>query len=215
MSLQILNPERGLIFRIIHRDGLSWCLDNGVHCRNSDVWDPNFVSIGNADLIQKRHRRAVPHAPGGTLSDYVPFYLTPSSIMLMNVETGYNGVPRIASDDILFLISSLEKLDACGVKYLFTDRHASLETAKFYDNRDGLSQIDWKILRERDFARDMNDLGKKERYQAEALVYKHVPVEALLGIGCRSAGAATFAETHVESRKLDLPVRTRTSWYFR
>jgi len=44
----------------------------------------------NPDLIDKRSRRVVDVTPGGTLSDYVPFYFTPYSIMMLNVMTGYN-----------------------------------------------------------------------------------------------------------------------------
>lgn len=215
MPLDILTPERGLIFRIIHRAGLPWVLDNGIHCRNSDLKDPNFVSIGNADLIEKRARRVVPCEPGGTLSDYAPFYFTPSSIMLMNIETGYSGINKRPSEDIFFLISSLDRLQKGGVNYLFTDRHASLETAEFYRDIAFLNEIDWKILQNRDFSRDMNDLGKKERYQAEALARGSVPVSALVGIACRNEKAAAFAKTLVDDRNLDLPVRTRPSWYFR
>ena len=45
-----LNPEKALIFRIIHRDNLPWVLDNGLHCGNSAIRAPNWVSIGNPEL---------------------------------------------------------------------------------------------------------------------------------------------------------------------
>lgn len=32
-----LNPEKALIWRIVHRDNLPWILDNGLHCANSGV----------------------------------------------------------------------------------------------------------------------------------------------------------------------------------
>ena len=35
-----LNPEKALIWRIVHRDNLPWILDNGVHCKSSAVQDP-------------------------------------------------------------------------------------------------------------------------------------------------------------------------------
>jgi hypothetical protein len=74
MSLDLkalLTPEKGLIFRITHIDNVSWILDHGVHCRNSQVRDPSFRDIGNPDLIAKRARRVVPLGPQGTLSDYI------------------------------------------------------------------------------------------------------------------------------------------------
>jgi len=47
MIFKNLNPEKALIWRIVHRDNLPWILDNGLHCRNSLLQDPNFVNIGN------------------------------------------------------------------------------------------------------------------------------------------------------------------------
>lgn len=49
-----LNPEKALIWRIVHRDNLPWILDNGLHCGNSAVKAPNWVNIGNPELIDKR-----------------------------------------------------------------------------------------------------------------------------------------------------------------
>jgi len=89
-----LTPELGLLFRITHVANLPWLLVNGLHCANGPVQDPNFVAIGNPDLIDKRTKRPVPIAPKGTLADYVPFYFTPKSPMLFNIKTGYNGIAK-------------------------------------------------------------------------------------------------------------------------
>ncbi len=29
---QTLNPQKALIWRIVHRDNIPWILDNGLHC---------------------------------------------------------------------------------------------------------------------------------------------------------------------------------------
>jgi hypothetical protein len=87
-----LNPEKALIFRITHRDNLPWILANGLHCANSGVRDPTFVPIGNRDLINRRASRTLPAPFQGTLSDYVPFYFTPFSPMLLNIKTGWGGI---------------------------------------------------------------------------------------------------------------------------
>lgn len=83
-----LTPERGLVFRITHRDIVPWILLNGLHCASSAAQDPDFRPIGNPALIDKRMRRVVPIAPGGVLSEYIPFYFTPHSIMLLNTLDG-------------------------------------------------------------------------------------------------------------------------------
>ena len=82
-----LNADKALIWRIVHRDNMPWLLANGLHCRNAAEQDPNYLNIGNAELIDKRAHRVVPIAPGGTLSDYVPFYFTPFSVMMKNIHS--------------------------------------------------------------------------------------------------------------------------------
>ena len=69
-----LNAEKALIFRITHINNVHWILGNGLHCKNSDVGDPNFVQIGDPELISKRATRNVPIPPRDTLSDYISFY---------------------------------------------------------------------------------------------------------------------------------------------
>ncbi|MEK6712375.1 MAG: DarT ssDNA thymidine ADP-ribosyltransferase family protein, partial [Nitrospinota bacterium] len=58
-----LNPGKALIFRITHVDNVPWILDHGIHCRNSEEVDPNFVDIGNPELIGKRHHLEVEISP--------------------------------------------------------------------------------------------------------------------------------------------------------
>ena len=36
-----LNPQKALIWRIVHRDNIPWILDNGLHCGNSLVQAEN------------------------------------------------------------------------------------------------------------------------------------------------------------------------------
>ncbi|QBG87172.1 DUF4433 domain-containing protein [Xanthomonas oryzae] len=68
-----LNPQKGLIWRIVHRDNLPWILDNGLDCGKGSVRSHGWVNIGNPELIDKRANHPVPLAPGGLLNDYVPF----------------------------------------------------------------------------------------------------------------------------------------------
>ena len=85
-----LSEQNALIFRITHIDNVRWMLQHGLHCRNGDQ-DPDFVTIGLQDVIDRRHEHTVPIHPGGTLSEYVPFYFTPFSPMAYNIHTGLGG----------------------------------------------------------------------------------------------------------------------------
>jgi hypothetical protein len=212
---QTLTPAKALIFRITHRDNVPWILQNGLHCQNSATCDPSFVSIGNPDLIDVRKERIVPIPPGGTLADYVPFYFTPYSPMLLNIKTGYAGIRERRNDEIVMLVSSLSELKRNDVAYVFTDRHAKLETATFYDDDAKVAEaVDFELLQRRDFKRDLERPEKVERYQAEALAYRQVPAGAILGIGCYTSTIeqelkATCADHGVTAR-----VVRRTDWYF-
>lgn len=76
-----------LIYRITHLANVPWILDNGLHALSTERRDPNFVPIGNPDLIEKRRRRSVEADPGGTLDDYVTFYFGVHSVMLYSIHT--------------------------------------------------------------------------------------------------------------------------------
>jgi len=210
-----LKPEKALIFRIIHRDNLPWVLDNGLYCGNSAVRAPNWVSIGNPELISKRATHPVQLPPGGHLNDYVPFYFTPFSPMLLNIKSGRAGITQRGNDEIVILVSSLRRVAAdASLRWLFTDSHAYYQWANYYDDLQHLDQIDWPILQARDFKRDPDDPAKFERYQAEALVHQHMPVSALLGVVCYTPALKQHIEQQVAARGLKLAVYARPGWYF-
>lgn len=209
-----LNPEKALIWRIVHRQNLPWIWDNGLHCGNSAVRSETWVNIGNEDLIDKRKNHCVPVPPGGTLNDYVPFYFTPFSVMMFNIHTG-RGVPYRPNDEIVILVSSLPHLDKQGISYVFTDKHAYVVGAEYYNDRASLDRIDWDILQRRDFKRDdLNDPRKLERYQAEALVHQHCPITALLGVVCYTDSTKDSINKQLNERGLTLDVHAMTGWYF-
>lgn len=212
--LQSLNPEKASIFRITHRSNVPWILDHGLRSKNANIRDPNYIEIGNPDLIQKRTDRALPIAPKGTLSDYVPFYFTPFSVMMFNIHTGHGGLTKRHNDEIVIFKTSLHKLQADGVKFLFSDRHAFLAAAQFSDDLADLNRIDWNILQNRSFRRDPEDPEKMERYQAEALVHKHLPLDSLDGIVCNSELVEADLKTEIAKRGLTLTTAQKPSWYF-
>lgn len=214
MDMTVLRPDKALIFRIVHRDNLAWIIGNGLHAGKGARLDPGFVSIGDPDLIEKRRTRPVPREPGGTLGDYIPFYFTPRSVMLHNVLTGHRGIRRRDASEIIILISSLPRLEALSLAFLFTDRHASTGTARFERDLVHRDMIDWRILRGSDYRRDSDDPGKLERYQAEALVKGWMPFSALLGIGCHEDAVRDAVRKQVAGSGLkEGHVVTRRDWY--
>ncbi|MDX9699074.1 MAG: DUF4433 domain-containing protein [Rhodocyclaceae bacterium] len=209
-----LNPNKALIWRIVHRENLLWVLDNGLHCGNSAVKAPGWINIGNPELTEKRAHHPVPLPPGGCLNDYVPFYFTPFSPMLRNIHTGWGGIQKRRNEDIVILVSGLHHVARLGLQFLFTDSHAYYQWANYYADLDDLDKIDWPLLQRRDFKRDAEDPAKFERYQAEALIHRHLPVVGLLGIVCYTEALKQRIGQEIQARNLSLTVHARTGWYF-
>lgn len=207
-----LCAEKALIFRIVHRDNLRLLLADGIHCRNSSVDPSTYVQIGNPELIQKRVDRAIPIRPGGTLSDYVPFYFTPFSVMMRNIITGWNGIRQRSNEEIVIFVSSLFHLKAQNIPFIYADRHAYLRLAQFSDDLGDLGMIDWISLQHRNFRKD--DVDRFEKYQAEALVHRHLPVAGLLGIVSYDDVTLNFVNAEVERAGHTIKTVARRGWYF-
>jgi hypothetical protein len=213
LPLPELTAENALIFRITHKDNLPWILGNGLHCGNSSSRDTGFVNIGMTDLIDKRNTWVVPRKPGGMLSDYVPFYFTPRSMMAFNIHTGRN-VRQRDNAEIIILVTSLTRLREQGVPFLITDKHACANNTYYSDDLADLSRIDWKILQDSDFSRNNDDPDKTNRYQAEALVHKHMALNALLGVACCDGRQKAEVDALISKHRVNLQVHVQRGWYF-
>lgn len=205
-----LNPEKALIFRIVHKDNMPSVWANGCQC-GSIAHGKKYTDIGNLDLISKRRHREVPVPPGGTLSDYVPFYFTPYTPMLYNIKTGFAGIQKRPMGDIIMLVSSLHKLKADGLKFVFSDRHAYLKTALFSDDLKDLNRIIWPTLQARNFRKD--DVDRFDKYQAEALVHERVPLASLKGIVCYNDAMRAAMQSAADAAGSTVKIITQPSWY--
>lgn len=155
----------------------------------------------------------MPVAPGGTVADYVPFYFTPRSPMLHNVLTGRNGVTLRRATEIVVLVSSLDRLEEHGITFVIADRNASLAHTTFGIGRQFVAQLPWRDLQASDYRRDFNRPDKVERYMAEALIHRHLPVDALLGIITRDESAQVIVNQAIAATGVNVPIRVRGSWY--
>ena len=134
--------------------------------------------------------------------------------MLYNIKTGWGGIRQRNNDEIVIMVSSLRTLQAENISFLFTDRHAYLVAAQFYSNLARLDQIDWDMLQRRDFRNDAEDPSKKERYQAEALIHKHLPVGALAGLVCYNDDVLKSMNAALAKRNQTMKVAKKPGWYF-
>ena len=79
---------------------------------------------------------------------------------------------------------------------------------------ENLDRIDWALLQNKDFKGDPDDPGKKERYQAEALVYKHLPLDGLDGVICCSTSVEEKIKLQICERGSTLKTGVQPQWFF-
>jgi hypothetical protein len=134
--------------------------------------------------------------------------------MMYNIHTGYGGITRRRNDEIVIFVSSLHKLRELGVPFVFTDQHAYAAGTDYFSDLTRLDRIDWELLRSRNFKTDDTDPGKQLRYQAEALVYRHVPIEALIGLVCHDDTVLQRLAPLLAANKVELSLKAIPGWYF-
>jgi hypothetical protein len=206
------SPNNPRIYRLTHFQNLRWIIANGLHSRNSEHQDPDFHPIGNQEIIDERENRIVPIEPGGTLGDYIPFYFTPFTPMYQNIWSGFRKIPRVQKVDLVFIVANLASLSARSIKWVFSDRHAKLDYAKFYGNLADLEDLDWAGWQARDYKRDLDRPEKFERYQAEALIHKHIPLDALSGLVCHSLERQEKLKLMIAAGNVPLKVACQPEW---
>lgn len=166
------------------------------------------LNIGYSHIKLRRRTRPVPCAVGGCLGDYVPFNFCNRSVMLYVVSrghTGYGGGER----EIVHLCSTVRTAIAGGQPWAFTDRHAEVAHALYYDDLAALGEVDWPVMGVRFWNEPQ---VKAEKRQAEFLAHQYFDWRGILHIGC-------FDQEIVERVRAivgpDGPsVSVRRDWYY-
>ena len=101
------------IYRIVHIANLPVCLQRGgLHAPNYAPEDGYaYRTIHNTQIQAKRHRRAIPCGPGGTIHDYVGFYFGVHSPMLFQLHT--TAVPTLVVWIFVTHSQSISYVDIC------------------------------------------------------------------------------------------------------
>lgn len=177
------------IFRMTHISNLDFIIKNGIWSMNSNVQDPDFVPIGNSDIIYKRRTSLIKiNPPGGALGDYIPFYFAGHSPMLYNIITGYN-VKQFPQKDIVFIVCDAKRIAKSETAWCFTDGNAKSKISAFYSSLSDVDKLDWDVIRSRWWRADENDMDRPRKKMAEFLVRDHIPIELIDGFIVRDDSA--------------------------
>jgi hypothetical protein len=153
MAGQAPNPTP--IYRVMHVDNLAVCLQRrGLHAPNHVPDDGlEYRTIHRQDVQERRRLREVTKGPGGTVHDYVAFYLGPRSVMLYQLETGWVEGYREGQEPLIHLTSTCQAIAEAGLGFVFSDGHGLARFTGWYDDLGQLGQVDWEAV----YARQWND----------------------------------------------------------
>ena len=155
------------LYRITHIANLEYDIQHGLYISKSPKANPAYVQIGDSTLIDYRRELPAPDPPGGTLADYIPFYLGPRSPMLYQIATGWEDIRKYPQEEIVYYISSVQKIKDHHLKYFFTDGHARSSTSIHYTHEDDFEKLDWETIYATYWKSDETDLRRKEKKQSE------------------------------------------------
>ena len=174
-----------------------------------------LTEVGNHDIKARRRSRAVSVAPGGVVADYAPFYFAPRSPMMYVIHRG--SVPTYPGrcDDLVYLVTTVERLAQLAGPMVFTDRNAVLEIAEFSSEVSRLdSLIDWDLMRATMWNNDDAHPDRMERRMAECLVHERVPWAAFTEVVAKTTECAQQARAAMATVDASVPVNVRPHWYF-
>ncbi len=166
-----------------------------------------------------------PEVVQGWQIESAKFIVTPGSLLISKLNPRIKRVWRVQNDgatvgECLIGIDAGKSPEcpdtpASGDQWgvLFTNQRAYPVMAQYYNDLARLDQIDWAILQRRDFEHDPDDPGKKERYQAEALIHRHLPVDALAAIVCYNQETKGFVENELKARRIVLQIVAKNTRY--
>ncbi len=196
------------LYRMIHIDNIPHIVANGITHYLSPNRNKDYQNIGDNSLINRRSEIVLDD--NTKLSDYIPFYFSYRTPMLFVIWKGFNNVKDIKQEDIVYIVSSVQKMTDLGVDYKFTDGHAVAGLSNFY-SKESITEIDnlldWAAIKAIDWKIEPDLKRKKE---AEFLVLGDIDYEAVLGYIVYN----DVAKNKVEQFNTNRIITVKRNYYF-
>jgi ssDNA thymidine ADP-ribosyltransferase, DarT len=173
------------------------------------------TEVGNREIKERRRRRPVPVPPGGVVADYVPFYFAPRSPMMYAIDRG--NVPEYVGgiDPLVYLVTTVERLQQTGCSVVTTDRNAVLGLAAFRQGLEGLDAgVDWQLMEATWWNNTIQEPDRMERRMAECLAHQVVPWEAVTEVHVRTNARKAEVEALLGQGMTPGPVLVTPDWYY-
>ncbi len=211
-------PNPTTIFRIIHIDNLHVYLSRGtLHAPNHTPDDGlGYNTIHNLDIQNQRRITNIPCGEEGVVHDYLSFYFGPLSPMLLNLHTGRVPEYNEGQEPIIYLVSTVERIQDLGESFVFSDGHGIAAFTRWFDDVRQLRRVDWDMVNQRYWSDTVEDMDRQRRKQAEFLVHQSCRWEAIIEIGVLNNHMRTRVQGILNNFDDDLhrDVNIHPEWYY-
>jgi ssDNA thymidine ADP-ribosyltransferase, DarT len=207
-------PDTIWLYRMIHVHNLPHILQHGLVVASHPDADPGFRSIGDQGLIGVRKDLNAPDPPGGTFSEYIPFYLGHRSPMLYQIAKGYENIEKIPQSDIVYIVVQHECVVQNELAYFFTDGHARHGMTQFYTDAAGFDALDWEAIYATQWRNTEDDSDRQRKKQAEYMIKGRVPVSCFAYFLTFDEESKQKVESLQASAKTVIPVKVSKTAYY-
>ncbi|MFP4477242.1 MAG: DUF4433 domain-containing protein [Desulfatibacillaceae bacterium] len=211
-------PNHPEIYHIVHvdrlpsiiSDGCIWCDAEVIRRRCSGT------TIGMSGIKQRRLELPLTSHPGLHVSDCVPFYFCPRSIMLYLLHQGNHSELsyRGGQEPIAHLVADLQEVVkwANGVRKRWAFTLSNAGSNYFEDRSDlgKLNEIDWNAVKANHWAAP----AVKEGKQAEFLMEHHFPWTLIHTVGVQSARMQHHVATALRQSTHKPGILIKPDWYY-
>ncbi|HOY05179.1 MAG TPA: DUF4433 domain-containing protein [Saprospiraceae bacterium] len=165
---------------MLHIKNVAHVQQYGITHSSSPIANPDYIPIGSGSLIGSRSQFRMPN--GKTLGAYIPFYFGTRMPMLYVIQRGFNMVPAVPPEKIVYCVSTVQKIIDHNLPFIFTNGHAVDGFTSFFEEKD-VENIDSLIDKNAilsKYWKQENDNDLKRRKEAEFLVAADIPPQAIV-----------------------------------
>lgn len=205
------------IYHITHINNLPLILNSGGLIAKHRLRQQriSYIDIAYEGIQDRRAKTSVPCGAGGVLHDYVPFYFAPRSPMLYAIHNGRVTGYTQGQKPIIHLVAKAEAIKAKNIAFAFTDGHAVMAYAEFYDDLAALEfEIDWALMESRYWFDNEEEPNRKFKRQAEFLVYQFCPWRLITKICVIDSKIKSQVEQILENVSYQPDIEVDASWYY-
>ena len=149
------------IYHMTHIDNLQNILSSGFLLCKNKLKNVKYTDVAIQNIQDKRANRIVPKIPYGNLHDYVPFYFSTCTPML------YKLYKSGMQENMIFFMTDTNNVSQAQLQYVFSDRHAIIQYAEFYNDINELHKLDWNSISEKVWGYVPDTTKNKEEKEAE------------------------------------------------